>query len=119
MVKQINLYELLWDFDALSLYPSAMWDEKLNCPRIETGYAYTTDIKDELIEKFNDGKQNQGSALLKIEYYLSQNLITQHLPNKERKKIETNRMRNDYIIDTILSVDNEEIVKIGGKLFLK
>ena len=27
LIIQIKLKELLWDFDALSLYPSAMWDE--------------------------------------------------------------------------------------------
>ena len=27
-LKQIKLDELVWDFDAVSLYPSAMWDKK-------------------------------------------------------------------------------------------
>ena len=27
LLKQIELDELLWDFGAVSLYPSAMWDE--------------------------------------------------------------------------------------------
>ena len=27
LIKQIKLDELLWDFDAVSLYPSAMWDK--------------------------------------------------------------------------------------------
>ena len=27
LIKQIKLDELPWDFDAVSLYPSAMWDE--------------------------------------------------------------------------------------------
>ena len=76
----------MWDFDALSLYPRAMWDEKLNYPKIETGYAYTTDMKDELFENFNNGKQNQRSAIIKIKYY-TQNIIIQQLPNKERKKL--------------------------------
>ena len=35
--KRIELIHLLWDFDALSLYPSAMWDENSIYPRIETG----------------------------------------------------------------------------------
>ena len=35
--KQVKLNELLWDFDAVSLYPSAMWDEKSIYLRIETG----------------------------------------------------------------------------------
>ena len=53
LIKQIKSDELLWDFDAVSLYPSAMWDENSFYPRIETGYAYTRDTNDELIQQFN------------------------------------------------------------------
>ena len=60
--------------------------EKSNYLRIETGCAYTTDMKDELVEKFNNGKYNQGSAIIKIEHYFPKNLIIQHLPIKEREK---------------------------------
>ena len=35
---------------------------------------------------------------------------------KKKKKIEINRMQNGYIIDTLTSVDIQEIVKIGGKV---
>ena len=117
LLKQIEFAHLLWDFDAVSLYPSAMWDEKSIYPRIETGYAYIRDMNDELVNKFNSGNFNQGSAILKIKYYNPKNLIVQHLPVKEKeKKIEINRMRNGYIIDTLTSVDIQEIVKIGGKV---
>ena len=113
IIKQIELIELLWDFDAVSLYPSAMWDEKSIYPRIETGYAFTTDMNDKLVNKFNNQNFNQGSAILKTKYYNPQNLIVQHLPIKEKeKKIEINSMRNGYIIDTLTSVDIQEIVKI-------
>ena len=37
LTKQIKRDELLWDFDAVSSYPSAMWDENSFYPRIETG----------------------------------------------------------------------------------
>ena len=95
LIKQIKLEELLWDFDATSLYPSAMWDEKSIYPRIETGYAYTRDMNNELVEKFNNQTFNQGSAILKIKYYNPKNLVVQHIPVKEKeKKIEINRMRN-------------------------
>ena len=115
IIKQIELVHLLWDFDAVSLYPSAMWDEKSIYPRIETGYAFTRNMNDELIEKFNIQTFTKGSAFLKIKYYNPKNLIVQHLPVKEKeKKIEINRMRNGYIIDTLTSVDIQEIVKIGG-----
>ena len=52
-MKQIKLDELLWDFDAVSLYPSAMWDENSTYPGIETRYAYTKDMNDELVGKIN------------------------------------------------------------------
>ena len=115
--KQIELNELLWDFDAVSLYPSAMWDEKSIYPRIETGYDFTTDMNDELVNEFNNQNFNRGSAILKIKYYNPKNLIVQHIHIKEKeKKIEIIRMRNGNIIDTLTSVDIQEIVKIGGKV---
>ena len=86
LLKQIELIHLLWDFDAVSLYPSAMWDEKSIYPRIETGYAYTPDMNNEIVEKFNNQTFNQGSAILKIKYYNPKNLIVQHLPVKEKEK---------------------------------
>ena len=111
------MIHLLWDFDAVSLYPSAMWDENSIYPRIETGYAYTKDMNDELVEKFNNQTFTQGSAILKIKYYNPENLIVQHLAIKEKvDKMEINRMRNGYIIDHLTSVDIQEIVKIGGKV---
>ena len=117
IIKRIELIHLLWDFDAVSLYPSAMWDEKSIYPRIETGYAFTRVMNDELVNKFNTDNFNRGSAILKIKFYNPRDLINQHLPVKEKeKKIENNRMRNGYIIDTLTSVDIQEIVKIGGKV---
>ena len=117
IVKRIELIHLLWDFDAVSLYPSAMWDEKSIYPRIETGYAFTRDMKDELIGKINNQTLTQGSAILKNKYYNPKHLIVQHLPVKEKeKKSEINRMRNGYIIDYLTPVDIQEIVKIGGRL---
>ena len=55
----------MWDFDAVSLYPSAMSDEKSIYPRIETGYAFTPTMKDERVKKINEGNVTQGSANLK------------------------------------------------------
>ena len=83
LLKELSLNDLLWDFDAVSLYPSAMSDEKAFYLRIETGYAFTTNMKDELVEKFNQ-TSTQGSAILKIKFYNPRNLIVQHLPVKER-----------------------------------
>jgi len=117
IIRKIELIHLLWDFDAVSLYPSAMWDEKSIYPKIETGYAFTKDMNDDLVNKFNNQTFTQGSAILKVKYYNPRNLIVQHIPIKEKeKKIEINRMRNGYITQVLTSVDIQEIVKIGGKV---
>ena len=117
ILKQIELIHLLWDFDAVSLYPSAMWDPKSSYPKIETGYAFGKHMNNELVEKFINQTFTRGSAFLKINYYNPTNLIVQHLPVKEKeKKIEINRMRNGYITQVLTSVDIQEIVKIGGKV---
>ena len=114
LIKQTKLDELLWDFHAASLYPSATWDENSIYPRIEPGYAFTEAMYEELVEKFNSGNFTKGSAILKIKYYNPKDSIVHHLPVKEReKKIEIDRLRNGYIIDTLTSVDIQEIVKIG------
>ena len=116
-LKQLKLVHLLWDYGANSLNPSAMWDENSIYPRIETGYAFTRDMNKFLVHKFNNQTFTQGSAILKIKYYNPKNLTVQHLPVKEKEgKLEINRMRNGYIIDTLTSVDIQEIVKIGGKV---
>ena len=87
IIKRTELIHLLWDFDAVSLYPSAMWDEKSIYPRIETGHAFTTDMNDELVEKFNNHTFTQGSAILKksiiIQEILSFNIFL--LKRKKRK----------------------------------
>ena len=94
-----------------------MWDENSIYPRTETVYAFTNEMNDELVEKFNTGNFTQGSAVLRIKYYNPKNLFVQHLPVKEKeKKIEINRMRNIYIIDHLTSVDIQEIVEIGSKV---
>ena len=74
----------MWAFDAVSVYPSAMWDEKSKFSRIETGYAYTEDMNDELLEKFNNQSFSQGSAISKIRYYNPKNLIFNMSQLKEK-----------------------------------
>ena len=63
-----------------------MWDEKSKYSRIETRYAFTKDMKDELVEKFNTQTFNEEGAILKINYYNPKNIIVQHLPVKEKVK---------------------------------
>ena len=114
MLQELNLNEFLWDFDAVSFYPSAMSDEKSIYPGLETGYAFTTDMNDAFIEKFNTQTSTQRSAILTMKYYNPKDLIVQHLPIKERvRKMEINRMRNGYIREVLTSVDVQELVKIG------
>ena len=107
-------------YDATSLYPSAMWDENSNYPKIETGFAFKPHMNKTYVEAFNNKTFNgdgDESAMLTIKYHNPPDLIFQHLPVKEKvKTIEVNRMRNGYIIDTLTSVDIQEIVKIGGKV---
>ena len=61
-----------------------MWDEKSIYPKIETGFAFTEHMNDELVNKFNKQTFTQGSAILKIMYYNPKNGIVQHLPIKEK-----------------------------------
>ena len=74
-------------------------------------------MDDELVLKFNNDKFTKRSATFKMKYYNPKSLIGQHLPVKEReKKFEINPMRSGYFIDHLIFADNQEIVKIGGKV---
>ena len=73
LIRQLKIIELLWDFDCVSLYPSAMWDRDSICPKMETGYAYTPDLNDERVENFNIQIFTQRSAILKIKYFNPKN----------------------------------------------
>ena len=88
--------------------------------KIETGFPFMPNRKNVFVKVFNIQLFNQDgdeSAILKLKYYNPPNLIFQHLPNKENvKKVEVKRMRNDYIIDTLTTVDVCENVKLGGKV---
>ena len=65
LLKQAHLIDLLWDHDTVSLNSFAIWVEKSFHLRNGTGYAYTKDMSEELVEKFNNGDFNQGSAFFK------------------------------------------------------
>ena len=52
-----------------------MNDEKSIHPRIKTGYAFTKDMNDEFVEKFNNQTFTQGSAILRKNYYNPKNFI--------------------------------------------
>ena len=106
------------DFDATSLYPSAMWDRDSVYPKIDSRFAFKPHMNKTYA--FNIQILNQDadkSAIEGIIYYNPPNLIFQYLPVKEKvKKLEVNRMKNGYIIDKLTNVDIHEIVKIGGKV---
>ena len=77
------------DYDATSLYPSAMWDEKSVYPKIETGFAFNPHMNDIYVEAFNNQSFNQDgdeSAMFRIKSYNPPNLLFQHLPVKEKVK---------------------------------
>ena len=84
IIKRIELVHLLWNFDAVSLYPSAMWDPKSIYRKIETGYAFKREVNHELVEKLNNQTFTEGSAILKIKIFNPTNLIVQHFPVKEK-----------------------------------
>ena len=89
------MFEILSDFDAVLLYPSAMWEENSIYPKNETGHAFEKDMKNEFVDKLNNQNFTQGSANFKTKYYNPKNLIVQHLAVKEKvKKVEINVMRN-------------------------
>ena len=67
-LQELSLEELLWGFEAVSLYPSAMSDGKSIYPRIETGYADTSDMKNDLVKKLKNQTFTQGSAILRRMY---------------------------------------------------
>ena len=94
VLSKVGLYKIQMDFDATSLYPSAMWVEKSVCPKIETGFAFKPRMNDVFVEAFNNQTFNQDgdeSAILTIKYYNPPDLIFQQLPVKEKvKKIEVN-----------------------------
>ena len=57
------------DYDATSLYASAMWDEMSVYPEIETGFAFKPNMIDVYVETFNNQTFNQDgdeSAILRI-----------------------------------------------------
>ena len=91
------------DFDATSLYPSAMYDENSVNPKIESGFVFKAHLNDVYMEPINIQTFNQDgneSAFLKKNFYNPPDLIFQHLHVKEKiKDIKSNRMQNGYIMD--------------------
>ena len=119
-IQKQNIIYVMMDFDATSLDPSAMWDEKSVCPKTESGFLCKPHVNNIYVEAFNNqsfDKHGNESAILKIIYYHPLDLIFQHLPIlKKGKNVEVNSKRNGHIMDTLTSVDICEILKLGGKV---
>ena len=52
-VSNTDIKNTQLDFDAMSLYLSALWDEKSVYPKIETGFAFKQPLNDIYVEAFN------------------------------------------------------------------
>ena len=77
------------DFDANSLYPSAMWDENSVYPKIETGFVYKPQMNDVYVDGLNNQTFNEDdddSAILTKRYYNPPNLMFQHSPVRKSQK---------------------------------
>ena len=113
LLQELPLNDLIWDFDAVSLYHSTMSDPKSIYLRIETSYAHTKVMNDKFVKKINNQYLTQGSAIFTVEYFSPKNLTIQHLTIKERvKKMENILMRNCYFVDTLTSVDIQKSFKL-------
>ena len=91
-LQKLDLNDVMMDFDATSLYPSAMWDKNSVYPKIETAFAFKPHMNKTYVEAFNNESFNQDgdeSAKLTIKYYNPPNLIYQHLPVEEKVKMST------------------------------
>ena len=67
-LSKLDLNKTQMNFDATSLYPSAMWDQNSVYPKIATGYAFKPHMNDLFVNDFNNQNYNQDgndSALLK------------------------------------------------------
>ena len=119
-LSKLYLIKTQMDFDATSLYPSAMWDKISLYPKIKTGFAFKPRMNDVFVETFKNKTFNQDgneSGILKLKYYNPANPIFQHWPVKEKvKNIEVLRRRSGSIIATLTSVEICKIVKLGGKV---
>ena len=54
-----DLNKTQMDFDATSLYPSAMWDQNSVYPKIECGSCFKPDMNNVYVEAFNNPTFNQ------------------------------------------------------------
>ena len=98
-------------------HPDSKW------PKIETAKAIRHDCRDYLCELFKNGewKNLNKTGSFKVKYYNPENIVFQHMSPKENlfndrknRYEEMNRFRNGEIIQHLISVDIEEVVRSGG-----
>ena len=46
-------------------------------PKIETGYVFTKDMNESIVNQFNSGKKKFASAILKVKYYNPKDIVLQ------------------------------------------
>ena len=63
-LSKLDSNKIQMDFDATSLYPSAMWDENSVSPKIETGFAFKPHMIKTYVEAFNKETFNQNAENL-------------------------------------------------------
>ena len=75
-------------------FPTAMSDNESIYPRIESVYAFTKDMNDDLVFAFNNQIFTKVGAVLRMKYYNPEDIIIEHKPVKEKVgKVEVDRMR--------------------------
>ena len=70
-LSKLGSKQIQMDYDATSLYASAMWDEKCVYPKIETGFAFKPHMRDVFVEAFNNQTFNQDDdepAIIRTKY---------------------------------------------------
>ena len=71
-LKSSDVNNVKMEFDASSLYRSALWDKSSVCPKIECGFPFKPHMNSVYVESFNSQtfKQNgNDSVILKIKFY--------------------------------------------------
>ena len=58
-LQKLKVNDVMMDFDATSLYPSAMWDENSVYTKIESGFAFKPHTNKTYIDAFNNQTFNQ------------------------------------------------------------
>ena len=70
-LRKLTLDDVMMDFDAMSLFPSALWDENSVYPKKETAYAFKPHLNKTYVDAYNNQTLNQDGnefAILRIKY---------------------------------------------------